>query len=120
LGPHTAEEWIKMAHTEAPIACHQTIPRGEDGQWDDPKLRQCMGAAIYRLHAVKYMRNPSDAQRTAVADREHVFSDILGRDFIAYHRREGGSSYQAALETLASDRKVGDGLDEPRPGREAS
>lgn len=86
LGPYSAETWIKLAHTDQPIACHETIePMVGEASWDQPGLRQCTGAAIYRANAMKSPRNPQDAEHFVEPDEEKVFSDVMGRDFIAYH-----------------------------------
>lgn len=54
LGPHTAEEWLNMAHGEGPIACHKTIKVNDS--WEG--ARQCRGAASYRANSLKIPRNP--------------------------------------------------------------
>jgi hypothetical protein len=95
LGPHTAQEWIRLAHGEAPIACHQTIPKGSDEMepektWAVPGVRQCKGAAIYRTNVFKSPHNPTDAEHDSEADAEAVFSSVTGDDFIAYHEPHEG------------------------------
>lgn len=79
LGPFDAEEWIALAHSDEPIACHETIV--EDDVWDGAK--QCMGAAIYRANIAKLPRNREVI--VGKADREHVFSGP--REFIDHHQR---------------------------------
>lgn len=91
LGPYTPLDWIKIAHGEAPIACHKTIvvQLGETtGNWDEPHMRQCRGAAIFRENVTKNPRNPSIA--TGPADTETCFGD--NDEFIEHH---GGDPMQA-------------------------
>ena len=82
LGPYDAEKWSEMAHSEAPIACHMTIDFVEEGQgaWDDPKIRQCAGAAIFRTNTFKKPRHPKIA---TLPRSEKVFSN--SREFLAHH-----------------------------------
>lgn len=85
LGPLDAEEWVALAHSDQPIACHTTIvDAGEDGigDWDDPLIRQCKGAAIYRANVLKRPRDPEVAR--AERDTETVFS---WGEFEAHHAR---------------------------------
>ena len=90
LGPHSPQEWRDLAHSEAPIACHQTITPDEhgEGDWEDPRIRQCRGAAIYRRNVVKTPRNPSDAARLPGVnpDRAHVFASSA--EFLAHHEKQ--------------------------------
>ena len=62
LGPHTPLDWIKIAHSEQPVACHQTIvvtnPLEGEGDWDHPKLRQCRGVASFRGNVCKSPKHP--------------------------------------------------------------
>ena len=57
IGPHSAEKWIAIAHSDAPIACHKTIKMDEelDG------TKQCAGAARFRANVNKLPRNRSVA-----------------------------------------------------------
>lgn len=86
LGPHTAQEWAELAHSEAIIACHKTIrqvdPEG-NGSWDDPAIRQCRGAAIFRQNVCKTPRR-SDAA-VGPRDENNVFAH--SREFIEHHER---------------------------------
>lgn len=84
LGPHTAERWAEIAHGEAPVACHKTIPDG--GGWG-PKTQQCRGLASFRTNVCKSPHNPTIA--TGPADKEKVFSSSA--EFINYHNRTGGA-----------------------------
>ena len=79
LGPQTAEEWLDIAHSEAPVACHQTIRGG--GDWEDGRTRQCLGLAVFRANIGKRSRFPKVA--TAEPDKERVFS--WDDEFLAYH-----------------------------------
>ncbi len=75
LGPATADEWVKTAQSDSPILCHLTIVNSDDGyaDWDDPDLRQCAGAAIFRNNVCKLPRHPCDAAHDFTADRDTVF-----------------------------------------------
>lgn len=75
LGPHTAQEWVALAHGEQPIACHTTITEADDdgnGDWSHPQIRQCAGAATYRANVGKLPRRPDIARGTP--DTETVFT----------------------------------------------
>ncbi len=88
LGPATADEWAKTAASDSPILCHLTIhpADGEDqADWDDPRLRQCAGAAIFRNNVHKLPRHPCDAARDFEADRGTVFGWY--DEFTAHHNR---------------------------------
>lgn len=78
LGPLSADDWLALAHADAPIACHKTIEVSE--QWTDA-TRQCAGAAIFRGNVCKSPRDP----RVAVlhADRDRVFG--WNDQFKAHH-----------------------------------
>lgn len=80
LGPYDADEWLALAHSDEPIACHQTINEdecNEDGEadWEQRGLRQCRGAAIYRKNICKSPRDPQVA--IGPVDREAVFSNPM-------------------------------------------
>lgn len=82
LGPYLPREWIAIVHSESPIACHQTI-RNTDieghGDWDDPSMRQCMGAAMFRHNVGKRPRNPSIAWQEAddnILESNEDFMDL--------------------------------------------
>lgn len=78
LGPMDADEWVKLAHSDEPIACHQTIVLPAD--WDDGVVRQCAGAASYRANVGKMPRDP----QVAIGPKDSaVFSSPV--DFSAYH-----------------------------------
>jgi hypothetical protein len=84
LGPATAEEWCEIAHGEPPVACHMTIKRVDlegIGNWEDPAMRQCAGAAIFRANISKTPLNPSIAR--GEPDRNLVFS--WDDEFISHH-----------------------------------
>lgn len=79
-----AEDWIELAHSDEPIACHTTIAvESGEGDWSDPKIRQCTGAAIYRRNNAKRVRNPEDASNFVEADRDTVFANRV--EFLAHH-----------------------------------
>lgn len=81
LGP---EEWVELAHSETPIACHLTV--SEDGDWEQDGIRQCAGAAQYRKNVCMLPRN-SEIAVADEPDRERVFG--TPREFLAHHTREG-------------------------------
>ena len=85
LGPHDAETWALAAHGESAIACHVTIKPGRsEAEWDDPGLKQCRGAAIFRANVFKLPRNPQIV--TGPADHDRVFSS--NEEFITHHAQE--------------------------------
>lgn len=81
LGPYDADEWLRCAHGESAIACHQTIPEG--GGWGE-NTRQCRGAAIFRANVCKSPWNPT--VETGPRDTKRVFA--WDDEFKAHH--EGG------------------------------
>lgn len=87
LGPYNAQDWIKIAHGDSAIACHQTIviqPGEQRGDWDHPKMRQCRGAAIFRANVGKCPRNASIA--TGPPDEDQVFG--TNEEFLEHHGGE--------------------------------
>ena len=87
LGPHTAQEWIDIAHSDSLIACHKTIPPGtpEDGS-DLDQMTTCAGAAIFRANVCKSprpLRGLPEYDREP--DRERVF--WRNQEFIDHHAR---------------------------------
>lgn len=85
LGPYSAETWLQAVHGEAPIACHKTIVNVDEegvGDWEDPKMRQCFGAAQYRANVFKMPHNPQVARA-----KERDTSIIFGsdREFLNHH-----------------------------------
>jgi len=56
LGPYDEDEWVMLAHSDEPIACHITIE--EEGEWETGNIRQCAGAGQYRRNIAKRPRNP--------------------------------------------------------------
>lgn len=75
LGPFDADTWLEAAHSDAPIACHTTIVTTDEkgvGSWEDPHIKQCAGAAIFRSNVFKSPRDP--AVLVLPADKELVFS----------------------------------------------
>lgn len=80
LGPYTAERWVEIAHSDAPVACHKTIR--ESGSWDG--AFQCRGLASFRANVCKMPRD--EAVETGPVDHSAVFS--TGSEFMAHH--DGG------------------------------
>lgn len=60
LGPFTADQWLGIAASDAPVACHRTIC-GDDDDWDNDTIRQCAGMAQYRRNVAKKPRDPEVA-----------------------------------------------------------
>lgn len=85
LGPHTAEEWVEMAHGEGAIACHKTIRAEVEADWSDEGLRQCAGAAQFRTNVFKSPRNTQIAV-AASRDTETVFA--WNDEFLDHHNRK--------------------------------
>lgn len=87
LGPTSAEDWVRLAHTDAQIACHQTIPEGSDD--NDPvfeDMTTCAGATIFRANVCKSPRTTRGLPEYQLpADRERVFS--WNDEFLAHHTR---------------------------------
>lgn len=101
LGPHDPGTWIAIAHGEEAIACHQTIPAMPETDpvdyaerpflgleavqriWDQPGIRQCAGAAIFRCNVHKSPRNRQDAERAFEADPVAVFAS--DEEFLDHH-----------------------------------
>lgn len=89
-GPHTADEWADMAHGEAEIACHLSIPEGFDDEADPllvdeltEDMRQCSGVAIYRANVCKSPRDPFI--RVLPPNAEAVFN--RRPQFVEHHAR---------------------------------
>lgn len=95
LGPYTPLDWIKIAHSDRPIACHKTIvvidPLEGTGDWEHPKLRQCRGAAIFRANVRKNPKRPDI--ETGPIDEESCFADNV--EFMEHH---GGKTPISAEE----------------------
>lgn len=82
LGPHTAQQWLTVAQSEEPVACHKTLnSRG----WKAKGVRQCRGVAAFRLNICKRLRRPDDATHDPVSAefREAVFKTPA--DFLNHH-----------------------------------
>lgn len=78
LGPWRADEWIALAHSDEPIACHESIQ--EDDSWEG--ALQCAGSAVYRANVCKLPRNPEVAVGTP--DRQTIFAKPSA--FLAHHK----------------------------------
>lgn len=76
LGPMDAEDWIRLALSDEPIACHQTLV--EDRSWEGAS--QCAGAADFRSNICKSPRDPNVAQGSP---NPEVFA--RPNEFIEYH-----------------------------------
>src|SRR5262245_59749948 len=58
LGPLSAEDWVSLLHSDAPIACHMTIDVSQD--WEGAS--QCAGAANMRRALCKLPRDRTVAR----------------------------------------------------------
>lgn len=76
LGPYDAQQWVSLAGSDQPIACHKTILR--DGDWDGAK--QCAGAAAYRANSFK---SPRDPEVACGPKRDDVFK--TSTEFMEHH-----------------------------------
>lgn len=85
LGPYDPRKWVRVALGDEPIACHKTIvvtdPLEGIGDWEQPKMRQCRGAAIFRANLGKVPRNGQVI--TGPLDGDAVFDDAV--DFCHHH-----------------------------------
>lgn len=95
LGPMDAAQWLVLADSDLPIACHTTIVESE--HWR-PGTLQCAGAAIFRANNCKL---PRGIEGVAVGERdpENVFS--RGLEFLQHHapdmsEEEATEAYYAA------------------------
>lgn len=77
LGPFSAEQWIEIAHSDEPIACHMTIKTS--GSWEG--ALQCQGAASFRSNMCKMPRNPDVV--TGPRDTDTVFTRPT--EFLEHH-----------------------------------
>jgi hypothetical protein len=97
LGPFSAQAWLEIAHSDTPIACHETIPTGQpslgeanvqDPQdvWGGSSIRQCKGAALFRVNVCKSPRNRSDAEHDTPHD-DPLLATVFANNaaFLAYH-----------------------------------
>jgi len=87
LGPHPAKDWVALAHSDAQIACHLTIPEDtpEDGS-DLDQMTTCSGAAIFRANVCKAPRTLRGLDDYRLeADREAVFG--WNDQFLEHHER---------------------------------
>lgn len=87
LGPFASHQWVFIAQSDKPIACHKTILRvNEDGigDWTNPEMRQCRGAAIFRANICKSPRDPEVV--TGPVDKDAVFASVA--EFTAHHEGE--------------------------------
>lgn len=82
LGPYTAAEWLTLAHSDQPIACHKTIE--EDESWSTPGIRQCAGAAQFRRNVDKKPRHPKVASEK---DFDDTFVFATDQQFRDHHER---------------------------------
>lgn len=94
LGPLTAPEWIELAHSDEPIACHETIET--DGVWTPGVTLQCRGAAVFRANVFKAPRDqtvavgPRDTDRVFASNAEFTeHHDSPLADWLADQRRTG-------------------------------
>jgi hypothetical protein len=80
LGPMNAENWAKLAQSDMPVMCHQTIE--ESGNYEG--TFQCKGAAIFRANICKEPRRHDAA--VGPQDKEIVFAST--KEFEDHHKGE--------------------------------
>lgn len=87
LGPLTAQQWVELARSDEPIACHKTIAHEDERVgWYAEGIRQCRGAASFRANTCKLPRDPA----VSVGPRdEAVFGSA--EEFIEHHGKPLGS-----------------------------
>ena len=89
LGPYDAEQWLLLVNSDAPIACHLTIPdeaEDEDPEtWNDHKIKQCAGAAQYRKNVAKM---PRDKEIALAAERDTTEVFATPVEFKDHHNRK--------------------------------
>lgn len=78
LGPGSVDDWLGLAHSDQPGACHLTVR--EDHSWVGAS--QCAGLATYRANVCKWV--PDGVARGPV-DREAVFTSPM--EFRDHHTR---------------------------------
>lgn len=83
LGPHRAEEWLQLARSDDPAACHMTLD-GKKG-WGSPNVKQCAGLAAFRRNNCKSSRRKDDASNGEIPDewRQDCFRN--GQEFLDHH-----------------------------------
>jgi hypothetical protein len=86
LGPLSAEDWVRLAHSDEPIACHKTIVA--DDEWETGHVYQCAGAAVYRKNVCKLP--PPGVALAEAPDRENVFSNPM--EFREHHGEKIGAA----------------------------
>lgn len=79
LGPFSASDWVSLAQSDMPVACHLTIDRDDD--WEQPGVKQCRGVAMFRKNICKAPRDP--AVVVGPRDTEKVFG--RGTEFMDHH-----------------------------------
>ena len=95
LGPYSADEWLRIAHSDEIIPCHLTIE--EEGCLDGTK--QCAGAATFRANLGKLPRDRLVA--VGPADRERVFA--TNQQFREHHHDTPLANFLAAKRGATSD-----------------
>lgn len=62
LGSISPAGWLEVAHSDAPVACHETIHEVDEmtrvGTWASPVIRQCRGMGQFRTNRFKSPRDP--------------------------------------------------------------
>lgn len=85
LGPYDAEKWLRLAHSDQAIACHQTVGKGQT--WGEEGVLQCRGAAQYRANTAKLPRYRQVA--VGPADPWKIFGNA--QEFRDHHERKPSS-----------------------------
>lgn len=87
LGPLSPAAWIEVAHSDEPVACHETIHEVDEmtrvGTWSSPVIRQCRGIGQFRTNRFKNPRDP-DVWTADEADSTKVFGSDA--EFLEHHQ----------------------------------
>lgn len=102
LGGYTPEQYIRMMHSDASVACHMS--KGFHERRHDLQ-RHCTGVAHYRANAHKLPRTGGAQQAvlTAGENHEEVFSNP--EEFRAHHTLPEGADYWGEQNPPGPSRK---------------
>lgn len=118
LGPLSAENWVKIANSDMPIMCHQTIEESDNYEG----TFQCKGAAIFRANICKAPRREDAA--VGPQDKEKIFASA--QEFTDHHERNLMEETEPKIDeyegwTYGQEvRYVGESTEEITEGEEGS
>lgn len=91
LGPWTPLDLLRSLSVE-PFPCHQTIPQGYQGDYNDDRLKGCAGAAIFLNNTLEMSRCrvTSEHQRQVRDVDDSVTLSVFAskQEFIDHHDRD--------------------------------